>query len=401
MGLSLDFELVEDEQALAELVQRMASAELIALDTEFVGEYSYRPQLCLIQLALCRSGRGSPELVIVDPRRLKQLDSFWEQLATGSHRTVVHAGRQEYVFCWRRVGRGPARLIDVQVAAGLVGLEYPAGYSNLVQRLLGVSSGKRETRTDWRRRPLSKAQLQYALEDVVHLPPLVLRLDRLLADKGRTAWLREEMQRWEAEIQHQLERETWRRLSGLSGLDRRQLAVARQLWQWRNQVAQQQNRRPSQILRDDLLVELARRASSDPAQITAIRGMEWKRFRRHVDQIARQIAQALALPPEQWPEPLRRSSASQYGTLSQLLYAVLSCHCRRAEVAPPLVGTPNELRQWIARRLDGDSGEASALDRGWRRELLGTLLEDLLEGKLNVWVQEPESDSPLGWERRQ
>ncbi len=401
MGKSLDFELVEDEPALAELVQRMASATLIALDTEFVGEYSYRPQLCLIQLALCHDQRRRPELVIVDPRRVKQLDPFWEQLAAGPHRTVVHAGRQEYVFCWRRVGRGPAQLVDVQVAAGLVGLEYPAGYSNLVQRLLGISSGKRETRTDWRRRPLSKAQLQYALEDVVHLPPLLAELDRLLAQKERTDWLAEEMQRWEADVQHQLERETWRRLSGLSGLDRRQLAVARQLWQWRNQVAQEQNRRPSQILRDDLLVELARRASSDPAQITAIRGMEWKRFRRHVDQIARQIAQALALPEQQWPEPLRRSSASHYGILSQLLYAVLSCHCRRAEVAPALVGTPSELRQWVAQRLGEGAGEALALDHGWRRKLLGTLLEDLLGGKLNVWVQQPESDAPLGWEQRQ
>lgn len=400
MGFPLEFELVEDEQALAQLVQRMASARLIALDTEFVGEYSYRPQLCLIQLALCPDARRRPELVVVDPRRLKQLDPFWEQLASGNHRTVVHAGRQEYVFCWRRVGRGPARLMDVQVAAGLVGLEYPAGYSNLVQRLLGTSSGKRETRTDWRRRPLSKAQLQYALEDVVHLPAMARQLDRLLAEKGRTAWLEEEMQRWEAEVQHQLERETWRRLSGLSGLDRRQLAVARQLWQWRNQVAQQQNRRPGQILRDDLLVELARRASSDPAQIVAVRGMEWKRFRRHVDQIARQIDQALALPEQQWPEPLRRSAASQYGTLSQLLYAVLSCHCRRAEVAPALVGTPNELRQWVAQRLGAGAGESSVLDHGWRRQLLGTLLEDLLAGRLSVWVQEPESDTPLSWQRR-
>ena len=401
MGLSLEYQLVESETALADLVQRMASAELVALDTEFVGEYSYRPQLCLIQLALCSSPRRRPELAIVDPRRIKQLDPFWEQLASGMHRTVVHAGRQEYVFCWRRVGRGPARLVDVQVAAGLVGLEYPAGYSNLVQRVLGISSGKRETRTDWRRRPLSKAQLQYALEDVVHLPSLVRRFDELLEQKGRAAWLQEEMRRWEADIQRQMERETWRRLSGLSALDRRQLAVVRQLWQWRNQMAQSQNRRPSQILRDDLLVELARRASSDPAQITAIRGMEWKRFRRHVDQIARQIDQALALPEDRWPEPLRRGSGSQYGTLSQLLYAVLSCHCRRADVAPPLVGTPNELRQWIAHHLEGGSTEPPALDTGWRRELLGSLLEDLLAGRLSVWVQEPQSDVPLSWQRRE
>ncbi len=401
MGLSLEFQLVEDPSALDELVQRMGSAELIALDTEFVGEYSYRPQLCLVQLALCFPRRRQPELVIVDPRRVKQLARFWEQLASGTHRTVVHAGRQEYIFCWRQVGRGPARLVDVQVAAGLVGLEYPAGYSNLVQRVLGHSSGKRETRTDWRRRPLSKAQLQYAAEDVAHLPSLFYRLEELLAQKGRTAWLQEEMQRWETDIQQQLERETWRRLSGLSGLDRRQLAVARQLWQWRNQVAQTQNRRPSQILRDDLLVELARRASSDPAQITAIRGMEWKRFRRYVDHIAQQIEQALALPEHQWPEPLRRSAGSQYGTLSQLLYAVLSCHCRRAEVAPPLVGTPNELRQWIAYHLEGGSTEPPALESGWRRELLGSLLEDVLRGRLAVWVREPRSDAPLTWQRRE
>ena len=270
-----------------------------------------------------------------------------------------------------------------------------------MQRVLGLRSAKRETRTDWRRRPLSAQQVQYALEDVVHLPALAGELDQRLAQLGRTEWMQEEMQRWEQGVQHQLERHSWRRLPGLSALQPQQLAVVRALWQWRNEVARRENRRPGHILRDDLLVELARRTSSDPEQIAAVRGMEWKRFRRWVPQIAEQIALALALPPEQWPQPQMRAAPEQFGTLAQLLYAVLSCRARAMQVAPSLVGTPKDLRQWVSVHLGRQEPPGTlALDQGWRKELLGEVLLGVLKGKLAVWVKDPRSETPLDWEPR-
>ncbi len=395
------FLLVQSAEQLHQLVQRMAQARLIALDTEFVGEYTYRPQLCLIQLALCFPEQKEPELVVVDPKATGSLESFWKQLAQGFHQTVVHAGRQDFAFCWQQVGQGPHGLFDVQVAAGLVGMDYPAGYSRLVQQVLGVRSSKRETRTDWRRRPLSAQQLQYALEDVVHLPALAKWLQQRLNSLGRQSWMQEEMQHWQQGVQQQLEKQSWRRLSGLSALSGQQLAVVRALWQWRNTVAQQENRRPGQVLRDDLIVELARRGSADPQQILAVRGMEWRRLRRRVEQIAQVIAQALVLPPQQWPAPQPRPAPEQYGTLSQLFYAVLACHARTHQVAPSLLGTPKDLRQWIAWRLHPDSFPAPPLlAQGWRKQLAGPLLEQLFQGELAVWVQDPRNEIPLRWASR-
>ena len=132
---------------LTALAERLANADTIAFDTEFVSEDTYRSELCLIQVS------AADELSVVDAIAVGDTNPFWERLAAGNHETVVHAGREELCFSLAIIGRRPARLFDVQIAAGLVGFEYPAGYGSLLNKLLGKSPQKGETRTDWRRRP--------------------------------------------------------------------------------------------------------------------------------------------------------------------------------------------------------------------------------------------------------
>ncbi len=385
-------ELIQTRPQLEAWCRKLAAAAQIALDTEFISERTYRSQLCLVQLAL-----GDGTIVLVDALAVGDLRPLWEVLSQGGHETVVHAGREEVMFSLEAVGRPPARLFDVQLAAGMVGMEYPAGYGNLVSRLLNTAPHKGETRTDWSRRPLTSRQLTYAAEDVRYLIPMRVVLHERLESLQRTAWLEEETAAWLAELAEARGRERWRRVAGGNALSPRARAIVRELWRWREAEAAARNRPVKTVLRDDLIVELARRGSADPRQIEALRGMERRDLRPLVPELAAAIERALRLPEEELPQPLPRTDASHFTLLGQLLSSALGTICRNAQIAPSLVGTPSDVRDFIAWRL----GERDPrhpppiLTQGWRAQVVGRMLDDLLAGKLAIRVRDPRSSEPL------
>jgi ribonuclease D len=388
----VNHETITTQEQLGDFCRDLASATKIAFDTEFVSEDTYRPQLCLIQVAV------ADRLVVIDPLTLHDLVPFWTALAQGEHETIVHAGRQEVEFSLAAIGQPPRRLFDVQIAAGMIGLEYPASYGTLVSKILGHVTQKGETRTDWRRRPLSERQIEYALADVDHLALLRERLGQRLDRLKRTAWCAGEIADWLADIRHAQGRDRWRKVSGSSGMPPRGLAVVRELWAWREREAERRNCPVKRVLRDDLLVELARRRSVDLKQIRAIRGMERGDLARAMPDLAAAIGRALALPDDQCPRVVRTDNNSQLTLLGQFLSSALSSICRAAEVAPSIVGTASDVRELIAYMLAGGRGEPPVLARGWRAEVVGQVLEDLLRGKLAIRIQDPESDRPLAFE---
>ncbi len=205
-------ELITTDGQLQDYCGTLAGVERIAFDTEFVSEDTYRPQLCLIQVAA--AGR----LAVIDPLDIQDLSPFWRVLSEGEHETVVHAGRQEVEFSLAAVGCVPKRLFDVQIAAGMIGIEYPASYGSLVSKILGETPQKGETRTDWRRRPLTDRQLEYALADVDHLELLREKLGQRLERLKRTEWFASEMTDWLNDVQDAQNRERWRKVAGSSGL---------------------------------------------------------------------------------------------------------------------------------------------------------------------------------------
>lgn len=370
----------------------MRSAERIALDTEFVAEDSYLPQLCLIQVAL------DGELAVVDPILLEGVEPFWSALVESEGELILHAGRGELEFCYRATGEFPRRVFDVQVAAGLCGAEYPAGYANLVNRLLQEKAGRHETRSDWRRRPLSERQVEYALDDVRYLTPMRDVLYEQLVAADRLGWLDEEIQRRNEEIRiYQRAEDRWR-IAGNRSLSPRSLAIVRELWQWREARAARLNRPPRRILRDDLIVELARRQSAEVRHILAIRGLHFPRFRRLAPEIAECVRRALELPEEECPRPQFRLNAPHLPLLVQFLYAALGSVCREAGVSPGLVGSPNDVRSWLGYRLrEHPEGELPLLAQGWRAELVGTLFDRLLSGDEAVRIIDPMADNPFGF----
>jgi ribonuclease D len=268
-------------------------------------------------------------------------------------------------------------------------------------KLLDQTLAKGETRTDWRRRPLSRRQIDYALQDVVYLQPMRDVLCRKLDQLERRPWWAAESAAWQEELNRSVTVEPWRRVSGISGLSRRSLAVVRELWRWREKQAQQRDCPTRRVLRDDLLVELARRGTSDLARIRAIRGMDRRDLQRHLPDISRCIARAFGLTDDILPAVNPRQTSPYAGVLGQFLATALGVVCRSKQLAPSLVGTAQDVRALIEYRLGADSSARSApprLARGWRAEVVGQLIDDLLAGKMSIRIRDPRSENPLAFE---
>src|SRR5260370_1409444 len=283
--------VVPDAAALADCCAHLARCVQVGLDTEFVGEDSFHPKLCLIQLA-------TPDtLYLIDPFAFaeEELRSVWDLLADPARTLVVHAGREEIRLCHRAVGRTPGNLFDLQIVAGMVGLVYPIGHGTLVGEVLGHRMTKGETLTEWRTRPLTKAQIRYAFNDVRYLLPLWEKLHGQLQQLGRIDWAHEDCLRLCAastpeEPGQPSVSDKWRKLRGAGSLDRRRLAVLREMFLWREEEATRANRPPRTLLRDDLLVEVARRHIKGEQELHVVRGLA----RRHAPALWKAIERARA-----------------------------------------------------------------------------------------------------------
>ncbi|NDC63736.1 MAG: ribonuclease D [Planctomycetia bacterium] len=388
---SRSFDIVTSEKQFRELVDRLADHAHLAFDTEFVSEHTYRSQLCLIQVA------APGALAVIDTLEVRDLEPFWRLLTDPGRTTIVHAGREEMGFILQAIQARPASLFDVQVAAGLVDHDFPAGYASIVRRFLNLPTNKGETRTDWRKRPLSPAQLEYAVDDVRHLEQLWRKLQGRLESTGRTSWMKDEMLAWQDEVEESFVRKRWRRVAGLNGLSRRELAVARELWHWRDSVAESRDMPPKRVLRDDLLVELCKRKSADERQISAIRGMQRSDLRHIMPGISEAIARGLALPDDECPGGERhRAPPPQLAVLGQFLATAIAGVCRKQHIAPSLVGTASDMRDLLAYKLgvfDGD--RPPLLASGWRADMVGSVVDDLLAGRASLRIGDVRSPDPL------
>lgn len=381
---------------LQQLCERLREAPVIGIDTEFVSEDTFHPELCLIQVAT------ADDLAAIDPFAVEDLTPFWETMVSGDHVTVLHAGREELNFFLRAAQAVPKQLFDVQIAAGFCSNEYPSSYSAVVNKFAGHQPAKGEQRTDWRRRPLSKAQIEYALEDVRYLLPLHERFTQLLAKLGRSEWFASEMISWQKEVIAANGRKDWRRVSGIGKLNSRSLAIVRELWMWRQEEAQSRNQPPRRILRDDLLVEIAKRKVDSPDRIMGIRGIERTPAKRKAQELAECVKRGLEGPTERLHERGRKGELpSQLNLLGQFLAPALGTICRRAEIATSMVGTASDVRELIAYRIGLTNGDQQipALAEGWRAEVVGNVIDELLDGKRSIRIENARAEDPLVFDK--
>ena len=388
--LALPEHLVTDPAQMAGCLEHLAKSPVIGFDTEFVGEDSFRPELCLVQVST------TEQLFVIDPYGVGPLDEFWKLLLDPNRTTVVHAGREDIRICFFQAGKPPANVFDVQLAAGLVGLTYPVGYGGLVSDLLGQRMTKGETLTDWRRRPLMPAQVRYAFDDVRFLLPAWKKLTDKLKRLKRTDWAAEEFETAvrKAVGDEEAAAEKWRKVKGIGGLDRRQLAVARELFAWRERFAERVNRPPRQLLRDDILAEIARRGPTKTEDLSAYRGVP----RGEIERILEAVRLAKALPPDQHPEPEARDNDPPHIVmLASLLGVVLADWCIRNKLAANLVASGSDLKAIVRSRAYREPTPDVPLTRGWRAVAVLTELQAILDGTKAVRVTNPSAAAPLGF----
>src|SRR5450759_245294 len=377
------------QASLRALADGARAAGNLALDTDFMGEGRYRTLLCLVQLAIPEGSAQAGPIELVDPLQ-DGLDCspLAAVLADPAIQVVVHAGRQDVALVRRWLATDVRNVFDTQVAGGFVGLGAQSSYESLLSELLGVRLRKTASFTRWDSRPLSPEQLGYAREDVVHLLELAAELEQRLTALGRRRWAQEECQPLERSSDERDPEAIFARLPRVGGLNVPGRAVARELVDWREETAARQDRPVQGVLSDAALMELAKRRPSSSGELERIRGLGAGASGRRAGELLAVVRRAAERaeqppPPDHRPPPPRPDDAP----LVALAEALLRARAREAGLAYELLATRADLHALIAaRRAEGTEADVRVL-RGWRRELVGNELLELLDGRLSLTVR--------------
>jgi len=353
----------------------------VALDTEFMGEGRYRTLLCLVQLAV-PDGPGAPRIELVDPLRA-DLDPapLAGLLADPAVELVVHAGRQDVALVRRRFATEVRGVFDTQVAAGFAGMPAQASYDTLLAEVLGVRLAKSASFTRWDTRPLSAEQLSYAREDVVHLLDLAAELERRLTALGRLEWARQECEAVERSSDARDPEAIFARLPRVRGLSAASQAVARELVAWRERTAARLDRPVQSVLGDPAVVEIAKRKPSSTRQLEQLRGVNPGSVRRSGAELLAVVRQGLEHPSEPLEQDRRPAPPDPADApLVALSEALVRERAREAGLAYELVAARADLQAIVTAWRQGQEQADVRTLRGWRRELVGAELLELLDG---------------------
>jgi ribonuclease D len=367
---------------IAELAERASSGGRIAIDTEFVSERRYQALLCLVQVAVPDpDAAGGVRTEVLDPLE-GDLDfsPLARVLADPNVEVLMHAGRQDVAILRRTWNTEVTNVFDTQVAAGFLGFGNQEGYESLVRKVLKLKLTGSEGFTKWDRRPLTAQQLEYAGDDARLLLALGEELGRRLAERGRLEWAREESRALEDVSDERGADRSYEKLPRLSRLSDSARAVARELAEWREQEARAADRPPGAVLPDQALVELARRTPRDKSGLEQIRGLPPQTLHRRGDAIVAAIARGRdRQAPEPPPEPHPRDPAD--AALVSLAQALVRHRSMESGVAVELIATQSELATLVHSFRRGDEGDHVRVSHGWRRELVGDELRELIEGR--------------------
>ena len=369
---------IDSQDALEAFVRRARTTQVLAIDTEFLREKTYYPKLCLMQMAT------DDERVIIDPFSVDDLGVLRELLENESIVKVFHAGHQDIEIILYDIGCIPRPLYDTQVAAALLGQTQQIGYGALVQAMCGVKLKKVDSFTDWSARPLSDSQLKYAEDDVVYLPQIYHAQMRLLKQKGRLSWLEGEFREMERpELYMADEQERFRRLKHVTQLNRRQMAAAREMAAWREIVARKRNVPRKWILTDEQIVESCKREPRTIDDLFMVRGMRERITTRDARELMALVVAALDSAPDTWPDlQLPGRSEANVDVQVDLLMAVVRIRARQHGIAVQTLASHSDL-------VDIARGHRKGIEllRGWRRDIVGAELVELLEGRLALAIE--------------
>jgi ribonuclease D len=375
-----DIQYIDTPDALRLFSEQISGADWIALDTEFLREKTYYPKLCLLQIAT------TGVVACIDPIALYDLSPILDVIFDTRITKVMHAARQDLEILYNIQGSVPVPVFDTQIAALLLGYPDQIGYGNLVKETLGVSLEKKHTRADWSLRPLSKDQVQYAADDVVYLVSVYQQLLEKLKGLQRLEWLNGDFERLTSTDLYLNDPEkAWLKVKGGKRLKGTSLSVLQTFAAWREKTAQQKNIPKGWLMRDDVLIDLARLQPDSISALGKIRGIGEGLVKRNGDYLLGLVEDG----KKKQPQPLadrefrNRLSPSQ-DALVDVMMAVVRISAENNSLNPAVLATRKHLEKLLAGETD------SSLMQGWRKKLIGDQLQALLDGELDLAVKDGE-----------
>ena len=369
---------ISTHDELAALCERAAAFDAVAIDTEFLRERTYYPRLCLVQVAT------PDECCVVDPVAIDDLSPLAELMTNGAVLKVFHACSQDMEVIRHALGVFPNPIFDTQVAAAFLGERMQSSYNGLVHAFCGVTLPKSESLTDWSRRPLTPEQIEYAVDDVRYLILVYAAIHARLEELGRSSWVEEETRPLADPAHYDADpRIAFKRVKRVNTLTRHQLAVARELAAWRESRAAARDIPRKWIMSDEVLVALARRPPRTVDELRRVRGTEQLSV-RDVDAALVAVARGDSCPQDRLPfiaRP-RHSASPELASVVDLMYALIRLVSERSGVASSIIASRDDLLGYISHP------EKSPLREGWRFELVGSLIDDLLAGDLGLTVKD-------------
>ncbi len=365
---------IDTSEKLEKLCEQIAAESWLALDTEFLREKTYYPKFCLLQIA-------TPKWVVcVDPLAFDNLNPLFEAIYNPNIIKVFHSCRQDLEIFYQLTGKIPTPLFDTQIAAPLLGIQENPGYAMLVSTFLNVNLNKAYTRTDWSLRPLSAEQLQYAADDVIYLCQIYEIIRTKLTELERFDWLKDDFESFNNPDLYDIKPENaWLKIKGKNKLTGKQLSIIQSLTLWRERQAKIDNKPRNWLIRDDLLIELAKLQPSTVRELANVRNINDRLLRNHGKHLCQLINEA----QQKKVSPFKDSRISfkktpQQEAILDILTAITRVRAEENTLNPSILAPRKELEKLLF------NDETCQLLKGWRFGMIGRELEELLSGQYSL-----------------
>jgi len=376
--MAADYLYIDSNDALQQFCVELGQAGYCAIDTEFIRESTYFAELALIQI-----GSGE-QLACIDPLAIDDLTPLARLLVDPDLLKLFHSCSQDLEILYQKFGAVPSPVFDTQIAAAVLGYNHQISYADLVQQVCGVTLEKKHTRANWKRRPLSDDELDYAMDDVRYLPQIYHYLHEKLQASRRLGWLEKDLRALSDPAKYEVDQsQLWKRLKGVQKLKGEKLQIASDLCVWREQLAQRQNRPRRWIAKDDALIEIARRKPASVEQLAAIPELGDKTVKRHGADLVKIVARVQQVDSAEWP---RHDRAETLSKRQQALADCLMALCR-------VIAEDNDIAlATLALRKDIDNlilnPKSSRLTQGWRFAMAGEKLLEFIHGQSAISVDD-------------
>ncbi|MFK5913957.1 MAG: ribonuclease D [Woeseiaceae bacterium] len=369
---------VDTEEKLQQLCEQIQDAPILVIDTEFVREKTYRARLCLLQLAT------EDVVACIDPIALNNITPLMKIINDKNKIKVLHAARQDYEIFYDLCSELPSPLFDSQIAASLLGYGEQVGYGALVAKILNIQLDKAHTRTDWSKRPLSQAQINYACDDVVYLKELYPILKQQLIEQNREHWLDDEFELLcQPELYITRPEDAWKKLKGINKLRPRQLAAAMNIAEWRETVAIKKDRPRRWILADDIVLAASQLLAKDTKQLSSIANIKPGIIEHSGEILLNCIKKAIVLGDDELPnrEKPKRLTPNQE-VVADLLLTQLKLIASEQSISPANIANRKAIEKLIMGEKD------IPLLQGWRFKIAGEQIHDLLLNKTALQIKD-------------